>query len=215
MTKNCQNGLLMKVAKKLTRNCKVFNTMSKKESPEKEIENASEEKESKKTKSKSKRGSRSSKKVDELKAQIEELNAEKGELKDKFLRLFAEFDNYKKRTMKERLELVNTAAAKTIQGILPVIDDFDRAVKAAEDDSNAEPLSEGMLMIHKRIKTSLQQQGLTEMESTGEVFNPDFHEALSEIPASEDMKGKIIDTIEKGYTLNDKIIRHARVVVGK
>ena len=193
--------------------------MSKKENPveetEKDTKLESENKEKTKSSKKSKRGTKSNKKTDELKKQVEELTAEKGELKDKYLRLVAEFENYKKRTLKERLDLINTAASKTIQGLLPVIDDFDRAVKAAGDDSNAEPLSEGMLMIHKRIKSSLQQQGLTEMESTGLDFNPDLHEALTEIAASEDMKGKIIDTIEKGYILNSKIIRHARVVVGK
>ncbi len=148
--------------------------------------------------------------------QLEALQAELDESKDKYLRLFAEFENFKKRNTKERLELIKTAAQDTVGAILPVLDDFDRAKKSAEDDSTSETISEGVLMVYNKLYKTLENIGLNPMESTGEVFDPEFHEAITEIPApSEDMKGKIIDTVEKGYTLNDKIIRFAKVVVGK
>lgn len=147
---------------------------------------------------------------------LEELEANNAELKDKYQRLLADFSNYKKRTVREKLELMGTAASDTLSAILPVMDDFDRAKKTADDDASIEQFSEGVQLVYNKLKKVLEQKGLKEMESTGEAFNPDFHEALTEIPApSEDMKGKIIDTIEKGYMLNEKIIRHAKVVVGK
>ncbi|HPG05886.1 MAG TPA: nucleotide exchange factor GrpE [Saprospiraceae bacterium] len=142
------------------------------------------------------------------------LQEELDELKDKYLRLFAEFDNYKKRTVKERLDLMKTAGQETIQSLLPVLDDFDRAKKSAESDKSAEVFSEGVAMVYKRLYHILEQQGLKSMESNGIDFNPELHEAISEIPAGQAMKGKVIDTVEKGYTLNDKIIRYAKVVVG-
>jgi len=151
-----------------------------------------------------------------LQNEIEELQQELGEVKDKFVRQVAEFDNYKKRTARERIDLLQNAAKDTLVSLLPVLDDFDRAIKAGEADDNVEPVSEGVKMIYNRLKTILVQKGLTEMETYEQAFDAELHEALTEIPApSEEMKGKIIDTIEKGYYLNDKIIRHARVVVGK
>lgn len=138
------------------------------------------------------------------------------DLKDKFLRLVAEFDNYKKRTSKERINLRETAAKDTLSALLPVLDDFDRAKKNAEDDASAEPFSEGVMLVYNKLYNVLRQRGLERMETTGEVFDPELHEAITEIPApNEEMKGKIIDTIEKGYILKEKIIRHAKVVVGK
>ena len=145
-----------------------------------------------------------------------EIQQELGELKEKYLRLFAEFDNYKKRNVKERMELINSAAKNTLTSILPILDDFDRAKKSADDENSSEVFSEGVSMVYKRLYSVLEQQGLEAMDSDGESFDPEFHEAISEIPApNEDQKGIIIDTIEKGYLLNDKIIRHAKVVVGK
>lgn len=159
--------------------------------------------------------SKSSKK--ETKAdRIAELEQELGESKDKFLRLFAEFDNFKKRTAKERIDFRATAAVDTLQAFLPVMDDFDRAKKVAEDDSNNEVFSEGVNLVYQKLKSVLASKGVQIMESTGESFDPELHEAITEIPApTEEMKGKIIDTIEQGYYLNDKIIRYARVIVGK
>ena len=172
-----------------------------------------EPKEEKKTK---KKGGHSKDKTSELKSKIEELENELSESKDKYLRLFAEFDNYKKRTVKERLDLINTAGRETILAILPVLDDFDRAKKSADDESSNEVFSEGVVLVYNKLHGMLQSKGLKAMESTGLAFDPELHEAITEIPApQDDMKGKVIDTIETGYSLNDKIIRHAKVVVGK
>ena len=155
-------------------------------------------------------------KDDKLKKKVAELEEELTEIKDKYLRLFAEFDNYKKRNVKERMDLINSAAQGTISALLPVLDDFDRAKKSADDESNEEQFSSGVELVYKRLYSVLSQQGLSVMETDGESFDPEFHEAISEIPVPEDeQKGKIIDTIEKGYLLKDKIIRYAKVVVGK
>lgn len=154
--------------------------------------------------------------VAEQAEKIEELEHELKEAKDKYLRLFAEFDNAKKRNMKEKLELMKNAAQDTLASLLPVLDDFDRAKQSAEDENTNEVFSEGVTLVYNKLYTILGNRGLKQMESTGEPFDPELHEAITEIPApSEEMKGKIIDTIEKGYYLNDKIIRHAKVVVGK
>lgn len=138
------------------------------------------------------------------------------EVKDKYLRLLAEFENYKKRTFREKLDTINTAARDTMMAILPVLDDFDRAKAMSDDDNSEEQFSEGVALVYTKLKSVLEHKGLKAMDTTGEPFDPEFHEAVTEIPApGEEQKGLIIDTIEKGYTLNDKIIRHAKVVVGK
>lgn len=145
-----------------------------------------------------------------------ELRQQLGEQKDKFLRLYAEFENYKKRAVREKLDLMKSAAQDTLSALLPVLDDFDRAKKTAEANNKPEEFSEGIQLVYHKLYSIAQSKGLRPMESTGEVFDPEFHEAFAEIPApTEDMKGKVIDTIEKGYFLHDKIIRHAKVVVGK
>jgi molecular chaperone GrpE len=150
----------------------------------------------------------------ELMKEIEQLKAELEESKDKYLRLFAEFDNFKKRSIKERFELLKTAAQETITALLPILDDFDRAKKSA--DSGNEVFSEGVQLVYQKLYSTLEYKGLKSMDSNGADFDPEWHEAVTDIPAaSEDMKGKIIDTIEKGYVLNEKIIRYAKVVVAK
>ncbi len=149
-------------------------------------------------------------------AKVAALEKERDELRDKYLRLYAEFDNYKKRTLKERIELMKTAAQDTVAALLPVLDDFDRAKKNAESEESTEPFSEGVALVYQKLYNVLKGRGLEPMESNGEAFDPELHEAVTEIPASsEEQKGRIIDTIEKGYKLKDKIIRHAKVVVGK
>ena len=146
----------------------------------------------------------------------EALKAQVAELKDKYLRVYSDFENFRKRNMRERLELMNTAAQDTMAAILPVLDDFDRAKKSAEAEDSDEQFSEGVELVYQKLYTILGNKGLKAMESTGEPFDPELHSAVTEIPApTEDMKGKVIDTIEKGYKLKDKIIRHAKVVVGK
>jgi len=152
----------------------------------------------------------------EAPSEVEVLQKENQELRDKYLRLYAEFDNYKKRTLKEKVDLMKTASADTIKNLLPVLDDFDRAKKNADDDNSTEEFSEGVTLVYNKLYNTLKSKGLQPMESDGEAFDPDYHEAITEIPApSDEMKGKIIDTIGKGYLLNDAIIRHAKVVVGK
>jgi molecular chaperone GrpE len=142
----------------------------------------------------------------------EDLTAEK----DKFLRLFAEFENYKRRTSKERLELFKTANEEVLQAMLPILDDFDRAmieISKSEDDV----LLKGVELIHEKLKNTLNSKGLEQLEvRVGDTFNADFAEAITQIPAPSDkMKGKIVDVIEKGYKLGDKIIRFPKVVIGQ
>ena len=151
-----------------------------------------------------------------LQAQVDQLMSDKAELSDKYLRLSAEFQNYKRRTAKEKMDIIQTAGRDVIKVLLPVLDDFDRAKKAADDDDSVEAFSEGVQLVYEKLHRVLEQKGLRALDTNGEVFNADFHEALTEIPApTDEMKGKIIDTIERGYALNDKIIRYAKVVVGK
>ncbi len=179
-----------------------------------EVENQAEEQEVKKAEKK--KSGRKSRKDNKLQKQLDEKEIELAEMKDKYLRLFAEFDNFKKRSIKEKLELMKTAAQETMKDLLPVLDDFERAKKSAEDESSTEPFSEGVYLVYNKLTNTLKNKGLEQMETTGEVFNSEFHEAITKIPApSEEMKGKIIDTITAGYKLNDKIIRHAKVVVGE
>lgn len=165
---------------------------------------------------KKKTSSKRKSKTDELQSQVELMEAELAESKDKFIRLYAEFDNYKKRTVRERLDLIKTAGSEMIADLLPVLDDFDRAKKSAEDENSNEVFSEGVALVYNKIYGILKNKGLEAMETNGEDFDPELHEAITEIPAPADnLKGKILDTIEKGYTLNSKIIRHAKVIVGK
>jgi len=137
--------------------------------------------------------------------------------KDKFLRLFAEFENYKKRTTRERIELFKTASEDVIKSLLPVLDDFERALNHIEEDKEAEDLRKGVLLIYKKMLTSLEQKGLSQIKvKKGDVFNADNHEAVTQIPApSKKLKGKIIDVIEKGYALGDKVIRFPKVIIGQ
>jgi len=145
----------------------------------------------------------------------EKLQAEVQQLNDKYLRLYAEFDNYKRRTQKERVELLQTAGKDVIVSLLPILDDFDRALKAMESATEVAPVKEGILLVNNKLKSTLAQKGLKDVESINQPFNTDFHEAITNIPApTEDLKGKVIDEVEKGYTLNDNVIRFAKVVVG-
>lgn len=150
------------------------------------------------------------------KKELEQAKAEISELQDNYRYLFADFDNYKKRVTKERFELMNQAGKDIIQSLLPVLDDFDRAKAEADKPDSTEQFSEGVTLVYHKINQILEQKGLKAMETTGETFDPEFHEAVAEIPApTEELKGKIIDTLEKGYLSKDKIIRFAKVVVGK
>lgn len=145
----------------------------------------------------------------------EQLASDLAQEKDKFLRLFAEFENYKRRTTKERIELFSTASQDVIKSLLPIIDDFDRALSEMAKNKASE-LSKGVELIKNKLLSTLEQKGLNAIEvSNGDVFSADDHEAITQIPApSEEMKGKIIDVIEKGYKLGDKVIRFPKVVIG-
>lgn len=148
--------------------------------------------------------------------EITTLKAQLEEQKDKYLRLYADFDNFKKRNAKERLDLIQTAAKDTIISMLPVLDDFERAIKASENLTDVTQAKEGLSLIYQKMLNTLQQKGLKSIETIGEKFNVEQHEALTEIPApTPEMVGKVVDQVEKGYYLNDKIIRFAKVVVGK
>ena len=146
---------------------------------------------------------------------MSELEQRLQEKEDRYLRLYAEFDNYKRRTQRERLEMMDTAGSKTMKALLPVLDDFDRAAQVAkQDEGTAEIWNNGIGLVQKKLLQALASQGLKPMDSTGEDFNADLYEAITEVP-HPDLKGKVVDTIERGYTLNGRIIRHAKVVVGK
>ena len=147
---------------------------------------------------------------------LAELNKKLEELNDKYLRLAAEYDNYRKRTLKEKMELTKSAGESLILALLPVIDDFDRALAHLDEAKDMEAMKKGILLIYSKFKEFLSQQGVKEIEATNKDFDIDHHEAITKIPApEEDMKGKVIDTVEKGYMLNDKVIRFAKVVVGE
>ncbi len=138
------------------------------------------------------------------------------ELNDKYLRLYSDFDNYRKRTMKEKVDLIASASSGVIKDLLPVIDDFERAIQSNEKSEDIEGLKEGFTLIYNKMNNILTSKGLKPMNAKGEVFDADIHEAVTNIPApSEEDKGKVVDEIEKGYYLNEKVIRYAKVVVGQ
>lgn len=149
-------------------------------------------------------------------SELEKLSQELAEAKDKYLRLVAEFDNFRRRNAKERVDLIQTAGKDIVQSLLVVLDDTDRASKQMETSTDIETTKEGVTLVFNKLRTILQQKGLKKMESISHPFDPDLHEAITEIPApSEELKGKVVDEIEPGYYLNDKLIRHAKVIVGK
>ena len=145
---------------------------------------------------------------------IKKLKDELAEAKDKYIRLYAEFDNFRRRSSKEKLEMIQSANEQLLQSLLPVADDFERAEKAFRDRNDKE--AEGFFLIQNKFKKTLEQYGIKPMENPkGTVFNPDLHEAITQVPSPEEkLKGKVIEAVEKGYLLNDKVIRFAKVVVG-
>ena len=148
--------------------------------------------------------------------QLEKVESELLELKDKHIRLQAEFDNYRKRTLKERMELLKTANESLLISILPVIDDFDRAMQTLNKIEEESPIKDGVKLIYNKFQEFLKQNGVKEIEAKGQKFDTDLHEAITKIPApTEELKGKIVDVVQKGYYLNDKIIRFSKVVIGE
>lgn len=154
--------------------------------------------------------------VDQLRNQLAEAEVKMAEMQDKYLRQAAEFDNYRKRTIKEKAELIKSAAEKLMVAELPVVDDMDRALENMEKGMDAEACIEGFKLIMHKFKNILTQQGLERIETEGHDFDTDYHEAIALIPApSEELKGKILDCVQQGYKLGDKVIRHAKVAVGQ
>lgn len=146
---------------------------------------------------------------------LDAAKAEIAELKDKYLRLYADFENFRRRTAKEKLEMISGASADTVKLILPIVDDFERAKVSFDSSTDIEALKEGVDLIYTKLYKALESKGLKAMESKGADFDAEIHESIAQFPApSEDLKGKVIDEIEKGYYLNDKVIRYAKVIVG-
>ena len=146
---------------------------------------------------------------------LDAAKAEIAELKDKYLRLYADFENFRRRTAKEKLEMISGASADMVKLILPIVDDFERAKVSFDSSTDTEALKEGVDLIYNKLYKALESKGLKAMESKGTDFDAEIHESIAQFPApSEDLKGKVIDEIEKGYYLNDKVIRYAKVIVG-
>lgn len=161
------------------------------------------------------RKDKNAKKLEEMQAAIDKVQAEKQELQEKYLKLYAEFDNYRKRTQKEKLDIINSASESIVKSILPIIDDMERAaVYNQKEDAQLGTIVEGEALILQKLLTTLKQKGVSAINTENEQFNTDFHEAVSVVPvAREEDKGKILDVVEKGYKLNDKVIRFAKVVI--
>ena len=154
--------------------------------------------------------------VNDLENRMAELETELDKQKKEYLFLAAEFDNYRKRTLREKAEIIKNGGENVLKGLLPIVDDFERGLKAAEADTDAGSVLEGMQLIYNKLVKYMESMGVKEMKSTGEAFDADFHEAIAQIPApSEDMKGKVLDTVQKGYMINDKVLRHAKVAVAQ
>ncbi|MCK4661758.1 MAG: nucleotide exchange factor GrpE [Bacteroidales bacterium] len=156
------------------------------------------------------------KKVKQKDSEIEELQKQLQETKDKYLRLSAEFDNYRKRTLKEKIELMKSAGEDVLINILPVMDDFERAMESTDKTKEIKAVKDGIKLIYNKFKEFLKLKGIKEIETKNKEFNTDIHEAITKFPVKDKkMKGKIVDVVEKGYYLNDKVIRFSKVVVGE
>ena len=152
----------------------------------------------------------------DLEKKVEELQAQVEKEKKEYLFLMAEFDNFRKRTLKEKSEIIKNAGENVLKGLLPIMDDFERGLKAAESNSDSDSVKEGINLIYNKLKKYLNQNGVKEIDPADDTFDTEKHEAISAIPVQdESQKGKILDTVEKGYTINDKVLRHAKVVVGQ
>lgn len=151
----------------------------------------------------------------DLAAKLAETEAALEKEKKEYLFLMADFDNFRKRTMKEKSDLIRNGAEAAMKGLLPIVDDFERGLDAIKDSADAESVKEGMVLIYNKFVKYLEQNGVKAMDSTGADFNDELHEAVALVPGPEEQKGKVIDTMQKGYMLNDKVLRHAKVAVGQ
>ena len=153
---------------------------------------------------------------EEAEKKVAELQEQLDKEKKEYLFLMAEFDNFRKRTLKEKSEIIKNAGENVLKGLLPIMDDFERGIKAAENSPEADSVKEGVVLIYNKLKKYLNQNGVKEIDPADDTFDTEKHEAISVVPVpDEEKKGKILDTVEKGYTINDKVLRHAKVVVGQ
>jgi molecular chaperone GrpE len=163
-----------------------------------------------------KKGRSEDKMIKDLNSKLKESKQKIKESHDKYLRLSAEFDNYRKRTLKEKMDLTKSAGEQLMLNLLPVIDDFERGIKNMNDSKELSAIKEGMILIYNKFKDFLNQNGVREIDAAEKEFNIDFHEAITKVPApKKELKGKVVDIVEKGYTLNDKVIRFSKVVIGE
>lgn len=154
--------------------------------------------------------------IDALAKKLGETEAKLDKEKKEYLFLMAEFDNFRKRTIKEKADIIKNASESVLKGILPIVDDFERGLAAVKDTDDAESVKEGMTLIYNKLLKFLEQNGVKPIESTGAAFDPELHEAIAMVPTDdESLKGKVIDTPTKGYTINDKVLRYAKVAVGQ
>lgn len=151
-----------------------------------------------------------------LEQKVSDLEAQVAKEKKEYLFLMAEFDNFRKRTLREKSEIIKNAGENVLKGLLPIMDDFERGIKASETSGEGDAMKEGIVLIYNKLKKYLAQNGVKEIDPADTTFDTEKHEAISAVPvADESLKGKILDTVEKGYTINDKVLRHAKVVVGQ
>jgi len=183
-------------------------------SEEKEKSNTSAKDDKKKTSRKKK--SSSNTELEKKDKELEDIRYKMSEINDKYLRLSAEFDNYRKRTLKEKTDLLKTAGGDVLVDVLPVLDDFERAMQSMTNTEDIKAVKEGVVLIYNKFKEFIKAKGIVEIEALHQEFDTDLHEALTKIPAPEDkLKGKVVDVIQKGYKIEEKIIRYAKVVVGE
>ena len=178
-------------------------------------EQVAQEKETKKEKKGFLKKDAKKEKIEELEKKVAELENQVGKDKDDYIRLMAEFDNFRRRTSQEKLEMVSMASTETIKGLLPVLDDCERALKVLQESDDSDAAKEGTELIYNKLMAYLKSKGLAVIEAMGETFDTDLHEAVAQFPVpEEDKKGKVFDVVQTGYTLNGKVIRFAKVVVG-
>ncbi len=191
-------------------------TGKKEEKERKEKQNEMEDKHKENQEQKGQQEKKEKKKHPSYKALYEELKGEYEELHDRYLRLSAEFDNFRKRTLKEKADLAKYGGEQVLLSLLPVVDDFERAMSSMPEGEECSSYVEGIRLIYNKLMDFLRQNGVSEMEALHQPFDPELHEALSKIPApGEELKGKVVDVLQKGYFLKEKVLRHAKVVVGE
>jgi molecular chaperone GrpE len=185
------------------------------ETPEVETPAKAEEEKKEEKKGFLKKGSKDKAKIEELEKKVAELEGKVAKDKDDYIRLMAEFDNFRRRTSQEKIELISMASTETIKGMLPVLDDCERALAVLKDSNDSDAAKEGTELIYHKLMAYLQGKGLAVIEARNQVFDTDLHEAVAQFPVQdEEMKGKVFDVVQTGYTLNGKVIRFAKVVVG-